>query len=236
MPAAEGKRDETSNQERQTDMTTVTTVTNPQIIQDVLTSLDNLLAPGDRRGGPGLANFIMNYPNLSKIRRVIGGDDAEINELLLEKEQRTSIWHNENQARHREVWKAKLKYDKEKGKLTVVEKQVYDLLKSGGHWRMQDIVAKFISISSKALPDILSQIENILYELECRGLIVQTTNRINRKPEEPYRFKWFVVSKDERRIFAGLKPSAAYMKNTPKLEVRHVNVRDELAKSKMHAT
>jgi hypothetical protein len=176
----------------------------------------------------------LDYPNLSKIRRVIGGDDAEINELLLEKEQQASRWHNERQARHREEWKAKLKYDKEKGKLTIVEKRVYDLLKSGGHWCMQDIVAKFSPTSNKTLPDMLSQIENILNELERRGLIFQTTNQINIKPDEPYRFKWFVVSKDERRIFAGLKPSAAYMKNTPKLEVRHVNVQDELAKSKMH--
>ena len=99
---------------------------------------------------------------------------------------------------------------------------------------MQDIVAKFSPTSNKTLPDMLSQIENILNELERRGLIFQTTNQINIKPDEPYRFKWFVVSKDERRIFAGLKPSAAYMKNTPKLEVRHVNVQDELAKSKMH--
>jgi hypothetical protein len=38
------------------------TVTNPQIIQDVLMSLDNLLAPKNGRGGPGLTTLIMNYP------------------------------------------------------------------------------------------------------------------------------------------------------------------------------
>ena len=213
----------------------MTTETNPQIIQDVLASLDNLLAPKEGVGGPGLHTLIMNYPNLAKVRRVIGGDDAEINELLLQKELRTSRWIAEGQARHSEQWKAKLQYHEEKGKLTKNEQQIFDLLKIGGHWYMQSIIAKFKPKSTKIPPpELLTKIENALHELERRGLIVQDTNRINRKPEEPSRFIWYTISQDERRIFAGLKPSASYMKNTPRLEVQHVNLRDELAKSRMH--
>jgi hypothetical protein len=208
------------------------TKTDSRIVDDVLKSLDDLLAP---RRGVGLTTLIMNYPNLSKVRRVIGGDDAEINELLMLENQRTSRRINEGQARHREEWRAKLQYHEEKGKLTRIEQQIYDLLKTGGHWYMQDIIAKFAPVPTKVLSaGLLTQIEDVLHELERRGLIVQTTNRINRRPEETSRFEWFVVSKDERRIFAGLRPSAAYMKNTPKLEVKRVSLQDELAKSKMH--
>lgn len=201
-----------------------------EIIICVLETLDRLLAPKEP-GGPGMENTILNYPNLAKIRRVIGSDDDEINELLTQKGKRISAHVTEMQARLRKKWKDKLDYNKKKGKLTKPEKEVFNLMKSGGHWHYQAIVDGLIPTTDKTLSSLTTLLKDVtssLYELDRRGLIDKITNANTRKPEDLARFQWFVVGEDERRIFAGLKPSAAYIKNTPKLEVSHVNLQDQL--------
>jgi hypothetical protein len=201
-------------------------------LHDFMKHLDDYLAPRKPgSGGPSMATDIMNFPNLAKVRRVIGSDDEEINDLLTDKETRISRHMEEQQERHHQQWQEKLRYDKKRGKLTRFEQRIFDLLKQGSHWTMQDIIVK---LGDRLAAKEITRIEAALHELGRRGLIVQTTNSINRQPEEPYVHNWFVVSKDERRIFCGLKPSKAYMAKVSKLPVKLVNTREMLDRSKMH--
>jgi hypothetical protein len=201
-----------------------------QDVVEVFKALDKLLGPG----GFGMSTFIMNYPNLAKVRRVIGSDDDEINQLLLDKQGRASRLMSEQMERHHELWKTRIAYDRSKGsKLKGLVAKVFDIVKQGGHFTLQEILVQLSPGRVIAIGQI-SDLEKALHELERRGRITRSTNRINKKDDAPLVDVWYRVSADERKIFAGLTPSKAYFRKTPKLPVVHVNMKDVFDKSKMH--
>jgi hypothetical protein len=200
---------------------------------EVLKALDNIL--GSSLKGLDMASMALNYPNLAKVRRVIGGDDDEINHLLTNRAARRAEFQAEQSERLHQQWKEMIAYDKKQGPLQGLAKDLLNVMKAGtGRFTLAELFVKIPTRPSWSPAATIRAIEADLNELVRRGRVYQDTNRINRAPSEPHRHEWFLVSQDERRIFAGLKPSKRYQQNMPKLDVQEYSLGDELAKTKMH--
>jgi len=62
-----------------------------EIIRAVLQHLDSIVLAPKTPGGPGMELMIMNFPNLAKVRRLIGSDDGEIDDLRMGRERRMKM-------------------------------------------------------------------------------------------------------------------------------------------------
>ena len=160
-----------------------------------------------------------------------------VNQLLLDKQGRSSRIMNEQMEHHHQLWKTKIAYDKSKGgMLRGFVARVFEIVNRGGRLTLQAILSELTSNTKTITISQISDVERALYELERRGRVSRDTNRINKKADEPLVTVWYRISADERKIFAGLKPSKTYLRKAPKLRAVHVNMRDVLDKSKMHKT
>ena len=172
-----------------------------EIIHAVLQHLDSIVLAPKTPGGPGMELMIMNFPNLAKVRRLIGSDDGEIDDLRMDKERSIAKSIELGLEKNRLNWQAKIRYNKEQGALSPFAGKVFKILDQGhGHMSLKDILAALEVIPSIKL---IGELEGILQNLADRGLIVQTTNRINLKPGEPLIFNWFVMDEESKRIVSG---------------------------------
>ena len=171
-----------------------------EIIRAVLQHLDSIVLAPKTPGGPGMELMIMNFPNLAKVRRLIGSDDGEIDDLRMGRERSIAKSIEAGLERNRLSWQAKIRYNKEQGKLSPFAGKVFKILQDHGHMSLKDMLAALEVIPSVKL---IGELEGVLQNLADRGLIVQTTNRINLKPGEPLIFNWFVMDEESKRIVSG---------------------------------
>ena len=171
-----------------------------EIIRAVLQHLDSIVLAPKTPGGPGMELMIMNFPNLAKVRRLIGSDDGEIDDLRMGRERSIAKSIEIGLEGNRLSWQAKIRYNKEQGKLSPFAGKVFKILQGHGHMSLKDMLAALEVIPSVKL---IGELEGVLQNLADRGLIVQTTNRINLKPGEPLIFNWFVMDEESKRIVSG---------------------------------
>jgi hypothetical protein len=159
--------------------------------------LDRLLGPRTP-GGPGMDTIRMNYPNLAKLRRLIGSDDAEIAELKLSDDAKWSQRHNEGMERFRQEQREKARFHKAQGKLTPLAYNILCYVKAA---RLPISLRAILGpLDRRPTVEFIGEVEAALQNLYDRGLVSQSTNHINRKPGEPLVYQWQYQDAKTRRI------------------------------------